>query len=359
MDEGKFRSSTFLSYLIRGMVEGVIFIDDENVIRLCNPVGGTIRGVKGDDIVGSPFLECHPKSTYKKVLDIIELLKSGKKKELKRTVRFKGGFYEHTYSAVRDKNGVYLGVVAVSRDITERVILEKDLKEHSKKLEDSNQLKDLFADIMSHDFINPASIVQNLAGFLLDESLPEEKRQDVIIIKRNADRLIEMVQNARTITRLEDAKNITFHELDLGKIILGSMTEFQPFLNEKDMKFRHSFDKKYLAEVSPVISEVFSNLISNAVKYSPEKSTIDIEIEDRGESFLIAVADQAQKIPKESRKSIFKRFTRIGKETVKGSGLGLAIVKRVVELHKGKVWVEDNPNGGNIFKVEIPKKKGK
>jgi two-component system phosphate regulon sensor histidine kinase PhoR len=339
------------------MAEGVIFIDDQNIVRLCNPVGGTIRGVKGEEIVSKPFLDCHPKATHQKVLDVIELLKTGKKRELNRTVRFKRGFYEHSYSAVRDQSGKYLGVVAVSRDITKRVALEKDLKEHSKKLEESNKLKDLFADIMSHDFINPASIVQNFAEFLLEETLPEQTSNEVSTIKRNADKLIELVQNVRTITQLEDANKLKFQELSLGDKIKDSMIEFQELLDEKEMKFKYKFEKQYLAEVSPVISQVFSNLISNAIKYSPPRSTVDIEIIDDGETFLISVSDQAEKIPIKSRESIFNRFSREKKESVKGSGLGLAIVKRIVELHEGKVWVEDNPGGGNVFKVRIPKKK--
>jgi len=96
MEVGKYKSAEFLSHLIRGMAEGVIFIDDQNVVRLCNPVGGSIRGVSVEEITGKNFLECHPKPTHEKVLQIIEHLKTDRKKELKRTVKIKGRFYEHT-----------------------------------------------------------------------------------------------------------------------------------------------------------------------------------------------------------------------------------------------------------------------
>jgi PAS domain S-box-containing protein len=352
----KFDSTEFLHYLIKGMAEGVIFIDDQNITRLCNPVGGDIRGVSGDEIVGKAFLDCHPKTVHKKVLRVIDELKNQEKREVNRTVRLKGGFYEHSYSAVRDAKGRYLGIVAVSRDITERIKLEKDLKEHAKKLEYSNNMKDLFADIMRHDFINPASIIRNFADLLLDEDLPREAAEDATTIKRSSDRLIEMIETASKFSKLEDAESLTCNQKDLGKVLKKSVSEFQPFLKEKNIEVSIKERGKCLAEVSPFIGDVFANLISNAIKYSPEGSNVLIGIEDKGENCRISVADEADKISPEHRRTIFERFRRVGKEGVKGSGLGLAIVKRIVDLHKGRVWVEDNPVGGNVFFVDIPKK---
>jgi PAS domain S-box-containing protein len=356
MDEGKYGSSQFLGYLIRGMAEGVIFIDDQNIVRLCNPVGGAIRGVKGEEIVGKPFLDCHPERVYKKVLSMIEELKTKGTGELSRTVRLGERYFEHSYSAVRDGDERYLGVVAVSRDITTRRSLEKKLTEHAKELERSNSLKDLFSDIMSHDFINPSSVILNYADLILDEELSEEAENDAIRIKLSAKRLVDMIEDARKFSKLADMKESTFKKMDLRELLEKSISEFQHFFDEKNMKVIWKGGERSVARVNPFIGDVFSNLISNAIKYSPKGSEIVVDIEDKEGCTLISVSDQAEKIPKEYQNSIFERFKRLGKESVKGTGLGLAIVKRVVDLHDGRVWVEDNPEGGNIFYVEIPKK---
>jgi two-component system phosphate regulon sensor histidine kinase PhoR len=355
MDLSKeFESIEFLKFLIRGMAEGVIFIDAKNITRLCNPVGGAIRGVRGDELVGKPFLDCHPKAVHSKVLKLIgDLKKDGK--EVSRTVRLKGRFYEHSYSGVRDSKGKFLGVVAVSRDITDRVKLERDLKDHTERLEHSNQMKDLFADIMSHDFINPASIIKNFADLILDTDLSAEVVEEVSTIQRNAERLIEMIENARRFSKLEDVESITLEEKDLGALLKKSINEFLPLLAMKDLKISYKLNGPYNASVSPLIEDVFSNLVSNAIKYSPERGSIKVNIEDRENSIVISISDQAEKISPEYRSTVFERFKRVGKQSVKGSGLGLAIVKRIVDLHNGKVWVEDYPKGGNIFYVEIPK----
>ncbi|RMF90814.1 MAG: PAS domain S-box protein [Methanobacteriota archaeon] len=349
----------FLKYLIQGMAEGVIFIDDRNIVRLCNPVGGAIRGVKGQDIVGNPLLKCHPEKVHERVLAVIEDLREGRKKEVKRTVRLKGGYYEHTYSAVRDDRGRFLGVVAVSRDITEREVLEQHLKERTEKLERSNHLKELFADIIRHDLINPASIISNYAEMALEDAGEGELAQEMRAIKKSADRLIEMIENAGKYSRLEDAQELTFDELDLGEIMSRSIEDFRQQAEDKGITIRHSLQGRYPAQVNPGMADVFSNLISNAIKYSPEKATISIGIDDESGHWLVWVADEAERIPEEDRESIFERFKRVGKGSVKGSGLGLAIVKRIVELHNGEVWVEDASSGGNTFYVRIPKEQEK
>lgn len=354
----RYRDSEFLGHLIKGMAEGVIFIDQDNVIRVCNPIGGFLRGVKGDEIVGKPFLDCHPERVVKPVLELVDELREEKTKEAKRIVKIKDRFFEHSYSRVTDDEGNYLGIVAVSRDVTERTRLEKSLVECTKDLETSNHLKDLFSDIMSHDFINPASIIKNYSEMILEDSLDlsEQSRGDLKIIKKSADRLIEMIENAKTYSKLADKNGINFEDIRITHLLHKIIDEFKPLIQEKDMTVSFQSDKEYTIKGSNFLDDVFSNILSNAIKYGPKGSEIDIKIMDGSEDILIAVADKAPTIPEKYRKNIFQRFRRIGKESVKGTGLGLAIVKRIVDMHQGRVWVEENPEGGNIFKVSLPKK---
>ncbi len=350
-----YSSAEFLQYLVSGMAEGVIFIDEKNIIRLCNPVGGEIRGVKGKDIIGTPLLSCHPSNTHEKVLRVVEELKNGGR-DVTRTVRFKGGYYEHTYSAVRDSMGKFLGVVAVSRNTTARENLEKELKEHSERLERSNQIKDLFSDIIRHDLLNPAGIISNYAEILLEEQQGEVSK-DVRAIKKNIDRIIEMLENASKYSRLEDAENLPFVETEIGSLLKQILEEYRPMAEGKDIEVVEEIDSEYKAQANRFIEDVFSNIISNAIKYSPEKSRIELRLIDEGESLLLSVADHAERIPEKFREAIFERFKRVEKEGVKGSGLGLAIAKRIVDIHGGEIWVAENPSGGNIFYVRLLKKR--
>ena len=89
--------------------------------------------------------------------------------------------------------------------------------------------------------------------------------------------------------------------------------------------------------------------------YSPAGNKIEVSIIDEKEHCKIYVKDWGYGIKDEDEAKLFTRFLRVNKKGVKGTGLGLAIVKRVVDLHGGKVWIEDNPEGGSVFYLEIPK----
>jgi hypothetical protein len=176
-------------------------------------------------------------------------------------------------------------------------------------------------------------------------------------IRRNAEKLEEMIDAASKYAKLESSDELDFEELDLNMVIRGVIRGFKPLLDEKRMRLRYRDGARMPVVANPVIEDVFANLLSNAIKYSPGGSEIVIEVEDMGVDWRVAVKDQGEGVPDESKEAVFDRFKRLDKRGVKGAGLGLAIVKRVVELHRGKVWVEDNTPRGSIFYVTIPKKR--
>ena len=105
-----------------------------------------------------------------------------------------------------------------------------------------------------------------------------------------------------------------------------------------------------------MIEEVFVNILSNAIKYSPLESKIIVDILDAGENWKVTVTDFGEGVLDEHKMSLFDRFQRVNKLAVKGSGLGLAIVKRIIKLHGGDVGIEDKPSGvGSVFWVTVGK----
>lgn len=256
-----------------------------------------------------------------------------------------------------DKNGNYQGHICVVRDITERKRVEDAMKKYARELEEADQLKDLFTDIIRHDLLNPVTVIKCLSENLLDdESLPENKKTvEMIII--NVGKLADMIQSAATLAKVEAVDKLDFEERNLCEILRKVISEFTPMSGNKGMTVEFFGEEKCIAQVNPHIEEIFSNLLSNAVKYSPENTRITIGIKGDGENWIVSVKDRGNRIPDEYKEVIFERFKRIEKRGVKGTGLGLSIVKRIVDIHKGKVWVEDNPEGGNIFSVTIPVKR--
>lgn len=232
---------------------------------------------------------------------------------------------------------------------------EETLKKYAVELEEANRIKSLFADIMSHDLMNPISVMKTMTELKLERTEDDEMRQTLLMITKSVDKLIDMIRSAGMYAKLESTKKLECTSLDLNGVFRAVIENFKPELEKKKMKLEYLAKGKYPAKVNPVIENVFSNLISNAVKYSPEESKIEVNIMNKNGDYRIYVKDWGYGIKDEDKEKLFTRFQRVDKKGVRGTGLGLAIVKRIVELHKGRVWVEDNPEGGSIFYVEIPK----
>jgi signal transduction histidine kinase len=201
------------------------------------------------------------------------------------------------------------------------------------------------------------TVIKGLSEILSeDESLPKNKKNVEMILK-NVGKLEEMIQSASTLAKVEAVDKLDFEERDLCKILRKVISDFTPMFRNKGMSVEFLGEAKCIAEVNPHIEDIFSNLLSNAVKYSHGNTPVTVGIKADGEDYIISVKDRGNKIPDEYKEIIFERFKRIEKRGVKGTGLGLSIVKRIVDIHKGRVWVEDNPEGGNVFLVRIPAKR--
>jgi signal transduction histidine kinase len=189
------------------------------------------------------------------------------------------------------------------------------------------------------------------------ESL-EDIQDEMEIIKRNTKKLFEMIDDASKYAKLDSIDKSEFEMADLSGIITDIVDSLKDSANEKSIIVNNKIKGKYQCFVNPFIKDVFFNLLSNAIKYSPENSKVTLEIEDARPDWRIIVKDNGIGIPNKHKENIFLRFKRVSKEGVRGAGLGLAIVERIMEFHNGRVWVEDNPEGGSIFYIELPKKRG-
>ncbi len=240
-----------------------------------------------------------------------------------------------------------VGVVVSLLDITR-------LKRLLSELEETSRMKGLFLDILRHDLLNPAGVINNYIDLMLEDAGKDEEG-DLLAMKRAVEKILTTIEDAAQFARLESIKP-RFEELDLDEILKRVVEDFKPLLNEAGMQVEYRSPGKMPVHASPIIYDVFANLLSNAIKYAKEGKKVIIEAEDAGDSYIVRVKDFGEGVPDEFKEPIFERFKRREKRGVKGTGLGLAIVKRIAELHSGKVWVEDNSPKGAVFVVEIPKR---
>ena len=218
-----------------------------------------------------------------------------------------------------------------------------------------------FISNLSHELRTPVSVIKANSETLLDGALDNEKDAKIFskAILHNADRLSEMVTSLIDLSRIEYGElKFVIEEIVLNQIIESVVLAFKNKAKRKNIQvvFKRQ-SEVMISSDAKAIERVLNNLLDNAFKYSPENSTIEINLRKQGESIRLAVIDQGEGVAEEDQDLVFKRFFRTASaraNTKQGSGLGLAIVKNLVYNLQGDVGVESRLEGGSEFWFTIP-----
>ncbi|MEE8473262.1 MAG: ATP-binding protein [Dehalococcoidia bacterium] len=231
----------------------------------------------------------------------------------------------------------------------------------ARALRELDTMRTEFLANISHELRTPLAAIKGFASSLLqpDVEFDEATRHDFLqTIDREADGLNRLIEELLLMSRLEAGALEVTREwtkvtvvLEMIKDRLLSLTSGHRLTTiiPPDLS-RFSVDAGH-------IGEVFTNLVGNAAKYSPEGTLITIEARQDGEQAIISVTDEGPGIPPDLREKIFERFYQMENNSVgrrRGTGLGLAICRGIVEAHGGKIWVESNPGGGARFSFSLP-----
>jgi signal transduction histidine kinase len=233
---------------------------------------------------------------------------------------------------------------------------EAELGRYAACLAEANRLKDLFTDVLSHDLLNPATASRYLVERLRRGEADPQRLRLLDAVEHNLVRLSEMVRDAAQYSRLEETPEGAALAVDLGWVVREVLAELEPEFAAAGISVEPPAPGSHPAAVHPMFANVVANLVGNAVKYAAAGKRIALAIESLGpEEWLLSVRDWGPGIPDGGKESLFTRFERLGKQGVRGTGLGLAIARRIVELQAGRIWVEDNPEGGSVFQVRVRK----
>jgi two-component system, NtrC family, sensor histidine kinase GlrK len=237
------------------------------------------------------------------------------------------------------------------------------------KLQKLDEMKSEFLANISHELRTPLTSIREGSQLLLDGipgTLTKDQRETLTIISESSQRLNHLIGNLLDLSRMEaDMVSYNFSPTDLNRLVVRS-TEKVKFLAER--KNIHLTLDLYQNKVrfydldGPRMEQVLENILSNAIKFSPEGTTVLIRSrpDNAGEGLQFSVSDTGPGIPEADLPHIFERFyqgkTQEGRVYV-GSGIGLALAKRVVEAHGGKIWAESILGTGTALHFTIPKRK--
>ena len=242
--------------------------------------------------------------------------------------------------------------------LQEAMIVEQTEKEKHEAL---SRLKSEFVSHVSHELRTPLASIEWSIQNLLD-GIPEAPspkiRQYLTGICESSRHLSRMIENLLDITSIEAGK-IEMHpeSLSVNDEVRQVTESMIPLAEKKQIRLVRKTGHERIVADRDSLRAVCTNLIDNAIKYSPEHSTILIRTDSDGDRVIISVTDEGPGITHEKQKIIFDRFERIREDRQsreKGLGLGLHIVQKLVELQSGRIWLESEPGKGSTFRVSMP-----
>lgn len=259
------------------------------------------------------------------------------------------------------KQGLERRILSLEAKRTARVEAEmQKLAEEKDRLEELDQAKKKFIRLVTHELQSPVAAVENYLKLILGGYVPAEDQKDILekcVVRTQEER--NLIADLLELGYLEMVESAKVSQTSPWKVLEQVIEEFREEIDQKSLDLLVEVGKK-IPEIgaSPKqIKSVWSNLISNAVKFTPDRGKITVGLQYKDGALIGRVQDTGIGIPLEDQKELFQEFFRASnaKETgIPGTGLGLVIVKRVIEGLGGEITVKSKPGSGTTFQFRIP-----
>lgn len=349
--------------VIRAALDGFWIIDIQGNILEVNDSYSRLTGYSREELLRMSVLDLEAKERHDDIKKhILRIMEAGSDRFESRH-RCKDGRIVNLEVSVNylDVDGGRL--FAFLRDITVRKKMEDELIKANKELWELDRMRNEFINIASHELRTPIAIVKEgvsqLAEGMSGEIGQVQKRLAEISL-RNINRLVRVVDNIFEVSEIEFEKPTPKKELvDIAALAKAALEDFLPKAKDKGLEIKENLsEQKVMISIDKMaVRRVWSNLISNAVRFT-ERGHIEIKISRGDETLECSVSDTGIGIAPENLSKVFEKFQQFNRgfgPGDRGTGLGLAIAKGIVELHKGKIWVESRLGAGSKFSFSLPK----
>lgn len=254
------------------------------------------------------------------------------------------------------------GDVKIVIDLNKQINLQKnDLEVTLEELKINNQEKDRILRTVAHDLRNPIGGIASLTAVMLNEDFNEEQKELIGLIKETSNNSLELINEILEVTN-EGIAQFNKEFADINSLLTKSveLLRFRAAEKGQEIKLELLGEPEVLFISREKIWRVISNLITNAIKFSPVGGTITVGASANKNELRISVKDTGIGIPPDMQDKVFNMFTeakRPGTAGEKSFGLGLSISKQIVENHDGKIWFESNIKTGTTFYISLPRPK--
>lgn len=334
-----------LSIIVNGMAEGLIGCDEQGRIIHYNENACSLLSLPPGDLTHKLFYEVsselsaairmdpnHPAEVGKQIVDV-----NLPEKDLRVSI-----------SPIVDEDGKAAGFVTILQDRSQQAELDR--------------MKADLISIVSHELRSPLTSIKGYVDLLMAGDLgeiPAFMKSYLSIVSTNANRLAMLIDDMLDLSRIETGKlNMTFGRVDVKYLCDFVYLTLKPQAEQKPIIFQQKVQPG-LAVSGDVdrLQQALTNLVSNAIKYTPARGSVTIQAELSDGRVQISVIDTGFGITAEDQKKLFQKFFRVKTEQTRnigGTGLGLCIAKSIVEAHEGEIRVESRPGQGSTFSMRLP-----
>ncbi|MFC4713716.1 cell wall metabolism sensor histidine kinase WalK [Planococcus dechangensis] len=333
-----------LASVLANMTDGVLSTDRRGRIILINEPALQLLNVSRETVINQPVtavLGLDESYTFEDLIDMREAI------TLDINTQDQSTILRTTFSVIQKETGFVNGLIAVLHDNTEQEKIDMERRE--------------FVANVSHELRTPLTTMRSYLEALADGAWqdPELAPNFLNVTQTETERMIRLVNDLLKLSKMDSS------ESDLSK----EMVEFGVFFNRIIDRFEMSksqnvsFERKlpktqYFVEIdTDKLTQVIDNIISNALKYSPEGGKVRFSVREKEDELLVSITDEGMGIPKENVERIFDRFYRVDRarsRAMGGTGLGLAISKEMINAHGGKIWAESKYGKGTSIFFTLP-----
>ncbi|HUX12775.1 MAG TPA: ATP-binding protein [Spirochaetia bacterium] len=335
-----------LSAILQSMVEGVIVLDDELRVRSINRSAAAMFDGPDTDLCGKTLLQALRTTDLSDFAERVHAARAPLEENI--TLYRDGVRYLQVHGITLSLQSAGPGgVLLVLNDITRMKQLE--------------QIRKDFVSNVSHELKTPVTSIKGFVETLIDGAMEDRERAGhfLRIILKQTDRIHDIIEDLLSLARLEQNESpIQTKRCDVSQILGASADNCRIVAHDKAIEIRQTIsgEREIICNAS-LVEQAVTNLIDNAIKYSPSGTEVTVAVTNRPDHVSISVIDQGQGIPDRDLSRIFERFYRVDRARTRdigGTGLGLAIVKHIAIAHGGEVEVISQLGKGSTFTLSLP-----
>lgn len=337
--------------VLREMADGVVVVDHLNIGQICNPAAARLLGLTRADIIGHPTNEWLPVAPA--TLETLRL-RAGEARNSTPPVLVDSGGHQLAVTAgpFPDPDPSRAGVILLIRDLSAEAEAER--------------VKRDFVSMVGHELRTPLTLIRTTIDLLHGHDaggLNATQERIVEVLRQNSERLMTLISDLLDMSALDSGRmQIVPASVDLIEIVRRAVRAAAGAAGERKHQLHlvlpEDANTVMVWADTPRVEQVLSNLISNAIKYTPPNGEIEVRIEGGRAFASVAVADSGIGIPPEEQAGLFEKFyrTSAGRRTTGGTGLGLAIARSIVELHGGEIVCDSDGQTGTTFTFTLPRR---